>query len=77
MGYLSVGDLSNMSYNMLNVIKDLLTGKLEYVDAPTKTDRMTICHSCEARKNNFCTVCGCYLPAKTKLKKSECPMELW
>lgn len=77
MGYFSMGDLSTMSYNIWNTLKDLFTGNLEFVDASTKTDRLTICQSCEARDNNFCTVCGCYLPAKTKLKKSECPMELW
>lgn len=72
-----MGDYSIMSYNILGVIKDLLTGNLQFVDSQTKNQRMDICNSCEARKLNFCSVCGCYLPAKTKLKKSECPMELW
>lgn len=64
-------------YNIFDAIWDLLRGKLEFTDKKVAIDRMNICNSCEARKGNFCSVCGCYLPAKTKLKKSECPMELW
>lgn len=68
-----------MTYNILDVLKDIVLGRLDFVDANTKKDRYNICLSCEARNKTFntCTVCGCYLPAKTKLKKAGCPMELW
>ena len=66
-------------YNIFNAIWDFLTGKLEFASKSIATERMNICLNCEIRnpKFNICTICGCYLPAKTKLKKSECPMELW
>lgn len=66
-------------YNIFNAIWDFVRGKLEFADKQTAHNRMSICRQCEVRhpKLNICTICGCYLPAKTKLKKSSCPMDLW
>ena len=66
-------------YTIINVIKDALTGKLEFAEPNIVRDRRGECLLCELRnqKLNTCTICGCYLPWKTKLKKASCPMELW
>ena len=66
-------------YNIINVIWEFITGKLEFADKGTAAERYAICQSCELRntKINVCTVCGCYCPAKTKLKKASCPIENW
>lgn len=66
-------------YNIVNVIWDLVRGKIEFVSSVEATDRMDICKGCEVRNKrlNICTACGCYLPFKTKLTKAECPMQLW
>jgi hypothetical protein len=54
-------------------------GRLKFADDRTRISRLATCFTCEARnaKLNTCTVCGCYLPAKTRLEKSECPMDMW
>jgi len=66
-------------YNIFNAIWDFITGKLEFTSKKVVKERMDICKSCEIRNStlNVCTICGCWLPAKTKLKKSSCPIELW
>lgn len=68
-----------MSYGIINVVKDLLTGKLTFVNKTTRQARKAICEPCEVRntKTNTCTACGCWLPAKRTLADAACPMELW
>ena len=68
-----------MSYNIVNAIVDFFTGKLELVSPQVNNERALLCDTCEVRNKtlNTCTICGCFLPAKRRLKKSTCPMELW
>lgn len=68
-----------MAYNVFHVIKDFLTGNLKQADEQTIAARLEICNSCEVRNElaNVCTACGCYIPAKTALAKSSCPLEKW
>ncbi|WP_353744838.1 DUF6171 family protein [Hydrotalea sp. AMD] len=68
-----------MNYNIIDVFKDILKGNLEFVSKQEANSRFEICKKCEVRnpKLNICTICGCFLPAKTKLKKSTCPMNQW
>ena len=42
-------------------------------------DRLSICNLCEHRIEsvNVCSKCGCFLPAKTKLAMSKCPIGKW
>lgn len=41
--------------------------------------RLHICRSCEKYKHhlNICGVCKCFMPMKTKLKKTKCPIGKW
>lgn len=42
--------------------------------------RIIICVNNECKKfkaNKSCAVCGCYMPAKTRSKKSKCPLKKW
>lgn len=66
-------------YNILDVVKDIFTGKLKFASKQVAKTRYTECVNCEVRnpRLNICTICGCFLPAKTKLEKSECPMGKW
>jgi Family of unknown function (DUF6171) len=66
-------------YNIFDAARDLVTGKLEFVDATVAAERMAICDGCEVQNTalKMCTACGCFLPAKVRLKESSCPMELW
>jgi hypothetical protein len=58
---------------------DLLNPKTEYVDDETYNSRFNICKSCpELLKITIqCKKCGCFMAAKTKLQKSECPIGKW
>jgi hypothetical protein len=66
-----------MSYNILDAVKDLVTGDLEYATKDLARERYDICNQCEAKAAGLCTVCGCVVVVKVKLKESECPMGLW
>lgn len=68
-----------MVYNIFNVVKDAITGKLKFAPQHIIDDRRSICNSCEVRNElvDVCTACGCFLPAKIRLTKSTCPLELW
>lgn len=66
-------------YNLFDAAKDLVTGNLEIADPETVIKRTEICDGCEVQNTalKVCTACGCFLPAKVRLKESTCPMELW
>lgn len=68
-----------MSYTIFQVVRDLVAGKLKFAPSATATERVSICNQCEVQntKLHTCTACGCWLPAKVRLKESSCPMELW
>lgn len=45
---------------------------------PLHEMRMLICRECEKlTKMNFCEVCSCYMPMKTRLKGASCPLRKW
>lgn len=61
-----------------------------FVSAQKRADRLAICYACEhyVEKTKSCgpliteaftdsKLCGCYMPAKTKLKTSSCPLDKW
>lgn len=40
--------------------------------------KAAICVSCpKIKPNKFCSVCGCYIPAKTRSPRSKCPLNKW
>ena len=48
------------------------------VDKETQGYRMSVCKSCDDLiAINFCKHCGCYMPFKTELQNSECPVGKW
>lgn len=67
------------SYGILDVVKDAIVGDLEFVSQEIADERMAICNGCDVQNVALktCTACGCFLPAKVRLQKSACPMELW
>lgn len=68
-----------MSYNILDVAKDAISGNLEIASDSVIKSRREMCDACEVRNSllDMCTACGCFIPTKIRLTKSECPMELW
>lgn len=79
MDSLSVGMKMSNSYTIINVIKDAVTGKLQFASKDIARERLFVCKNCEAYDMFWkqCTVCGCFMPIKTKLANSDCPMNLW
>lgn len=45
----------------------------------TAKSRMKLCvEDCDRLNNrNFCTKCGCFMPAKVRSLKSRCPLRKW
>lgn len=61
-----------------NLLKSkLLIGKKEIEELSEK--RMTVCKECTYRNKyaNNCGKCGCFLPAKTRRPKEQCPIDKW
>jgi len=67
------------NYGVIQAAKDLISGKLELAEPEVQQKRIDICNSCEVQNKatKVCTACGCFLPAKTRLLQSTCPMDLW
>lgn len=61
----------------IDLLKDVVTGKLKFASPSEVGSRRSICNACTAQRHKFCTVCGCFLPIKIRLNDSHCPMELW
>ena len=41
-------------------------------------ERIAICVKCDKlKKNNSCSLCGCYMPAKVRSPKSHCRIKKW
>lgn len=39
--------------------------------------RFAICQACPHHKNHRCTLCGCYMKAKSKIPQAACPIAKW
>lgn len=70
-------NISNYQRISLNSVmtKKVITSA---VDTPLHAKRMNICKSCP-RLNalNFCMECSCYMPLKTRIDSTKCPLEKW
>ena len=66
-------------YGIMDVVKQFLSGTLKFASDDIVASRRATCKTCEVRNTtlNTCTICSCYIPAKTKLLNSSCPMEKW
>jgi len=50
------------------------------VDDEVHKKRVDVCMTCENYSNNigqYCKICRCYVPVKTKLKNTTCPINKW
>lgn len=66
-------------YGIMDVIKDELSGKADYVDIETYNARIAICEPCPHLVHTIpgtggnCKLCWCFVAQKAKHKKSQCP----
>ncbi len=47
------------------------------VDSSTKKKRLSVCDQCEYRSDMQCSVCECFILAKTMLASESCPKGKW
>lgn len=63
----------DMAKGLIKSAKDLAAGGVTDPKA-----RMDVCNTCPFKgKDQRCGKCGCFLPAKTRIAKSSCPIGLW
>ena len=54
------------------------TFELSLVSNKDAKERMDICRACPTLKlKSVCSACGCFMPAKTRIKNSSCPELKW
>jgi hypothetical protein len=74
---------ADMARGLLGTAKDVAKGALHgegvLVTEEVYTTRMNICNGCEffIYESKRCTQCGCFMEAKTRLKKAHCPIHKW
>jgi hypothetical protein len=73
----SVPVAKRSSYNIINVIKDTLTGDVMYADNQMAKNRLEVCHACPHLMAGACTKCGCVVRLKVKYEESSCPIGKW
>lgn len=75
--------LSDMAKGFLNSAKDVVTGAVHgdglFVTEEVYTTRMSLCSACEffRKEDKRCSQCGCFMEAKTRFKKTYCPVHKW
>jgi hypothetical protein len=70
--------------NLKKAVDTVTSGKgvdllISRVSTDEREARLAICHDCEfyLQATTQCKKCGCFVPMKSWLKKSECPMNKW
>lgn len=75
--------LTDMAKGFLGSAKDVLSGIVHgegaLVTEEVYVTRMSLCNVCEffRKDDKRCTQCGCFMEAKTRLKKTYCPVHKW
>lgn len=71
--------LKNFNETVVDSFGELAKGKSVFVESNVVSSRMAICNSCDKfqSKSTQCSVCGCFMSAKTRLKKASCPLGKW
>lgn len=74
---------TDMAKGLLGTMKDVAQGAMHgegvLVTEEVYTQRMNTCMGCEffIQDSKRCTQCGCFMEAKTRLKKAFCPIHKW
>ena len=68
-----------MTYTLKQIAADLIRGKIEFSEATLAESRLTECERCEnfKRVSRQCSLCSCFMDAKTKLLHAGCPINKW
>ena len=68
-----------MSYSFIEAIRDLATGRAEFVSREVFLERLGHCSGCTSfsKLSKQCKECGCFVHSKAKFKQSSCPLDKW
>lgn len=75
--------LTDMAKGFLGSFKDIVGGVVQgeglIVPEHVYAHRMSLCNTCEffRHEDKRCTQCGCFMEAKTRFKKTYCPIHKW
>jgi len=78
-------NISKVFWGFLNLLLQNI-GLLSPKKRKINKERLDICSKCIFANNKFCSICGCYIPAKTKANYfldsdgktiDGCPMRYW
>jgi len=75
--------LKDMAKGFIGSAKDVLVGAMQGEDILVTDEvyntRMSICNGCEffRKEDKRCSQCGCFMEAKTRFKKTYCPVNKW
>lgn len=74
---------SDMAKGFIGSAKDIITGVVQgeglLVTEELHNHRLNICNGCEffRLEDKRCSKCGCFMEAKSKFKKTYCPIGKW
>ena len=71
--------LAEKAKQTADATKEYLENTNIKVSDEIREERFNICKSCEEfhKTTEFCRVCGCYMPAKTWIASTSCPIKKW
>lgn len=75
--------LKDMAKGFLGTAADVLVGAFQgenvVVSNEVYNTRMSICNTCEffRKDDKRCSKCGCFMEAKTRFKRTFCPVGKW
>ena len=64
----------------ISKLKDITTAVASgFIEKEIQAERYSICEDCAKFKKTTrqCTICSCFMPAKTLFNKSRCPKGYW
>ena len=69
--------LLQQAWNLAGSLADFIADGCKTVTANEYRQRLEICDSCDQRRDNRCTKCGCRLSLKARGRAFKCPLEKW
>lgn len=71
--------INNLAGSMKDIFGGVLHGEGVTVTEEVYNTRMNICRGCEffIQDTKRCSQCGCFMEAKTRFKKTYCPVHKW
>jgi len=68
-----------MSYGLIDVAMDMITGNIKYASPELQQSRLDCCNHCPLliKLMGQCSKCGCIVSYKVKFLGASCPNNIW